>query len=86
MGGWMGESMGGLMSNHQNQINLNLIEVSTIMDILDIWTFHLNHLSPLWGYFFFLCFNILFYSISFFLLLTIAKFSSVVTQQLLKTF
>ena len=22
------------------------------MDILDIfWTFHLNHLSPLWGYF-----------------------------------
>ena len=26
---------------------------SSIMDILDIfWTFHLNHLSPLWGYFY----------------------------------
>ena len=25
---------------------------NSIMDILDIfWTFHLNHLSPLWGYF-----------------------------------
>ena len=26
------------------------------MDILDIfWTFYLNHLSPLWGYFYNIC-------------------------------
>ena len=30
------------------------------MDILDFfWTFYLNHLSPLWGYFFVQCFTII---------------------------
>ena len=33
MGGWMGESMDGLMSNHKNQIDLDLIEIS------QLWTF-----------------------------------------------
>ena len=31
--GWMGALMGGLMSNHLNQINFDLIE------IIQLWTF-----------------------------------------------
>ena len=54
MGQWVG-------SGHiiKYQINLDLIEIIQfclkiydLLDILDIfWTFYLNHLSPLWGYF-----------------------------------
>ena len=47
--GWMG----GLMSNHFNQINLDLIEIIQLWTVWTFyWTFYLNHLSPLWGYFF----------------------------------
>ena len=44
MGGWVG-LMGGLMSNHSNQINLDLIEIIQLWTFY--WTFYLNHLSPL---------------------------------------
>ena len=60
--GWMGVSVGqwvGLGHITKYQINLDLIEIIqfclNIYDLLDIlgilWTFYLNHLSPLWGYF-----------------------------------
>ena len=58
MGGSVGQWVG---SGHitKYQINLDLIEIIQfclniydLLDILDIfWTFCLNHLSPLWGYF-----------------------------------
>ena len=47
--GWMSGLMGGLMSNHQNQINLDLFEIIQLWTFF--WTFYLNHLSRLWGYF-----------------------------------
>ena len=56
----MGHSVGQWVgSGHitKYQINLDLIKIIQfclkIYDLLDIfWTFYLNHLSPLWGYFF----------------------------------
>ena len=52
----MGALMGGLMSNHQNQINLDLIEIIQLWTFWTFyWTFYLNHLSPLWGYFYISC-------------------------------
>ena len=50
--GWMGGLMGGLMSNNWNQINLDPIKIIQLWTFLTFfWTFYLNHLSPLWGYF-----------------------------------
>ena len=44
--------MGGLMSNDWNQINLDLMEIIQLWTFWTFfWTFYLNHLSPLWGYF-----------------------------------
>ena len=39
----------------KNQINFEVIKNNSIMDILDIiGHFYLNHLSPLWGYFWYM--------------------------------
>ena len=48
---WMGGLMDGLLSNHYNQINLDLIEIIELWTFWTFWKFYLNHLSPLWGYF-----------------------------------
>ena len=62
MGGCVDGSVGqwvGLGQSTIYLINLDLIKIIQfclniydLLDILDIfWTFYLNHLSPLWGYF-----------------------------------
>ena len=49
---WMHGLMGGLMSNHSNQINLDLIKIIQLWTFLTFFGhFYLNHVSPLWGYF-----------------------------------
>ena len=64
----MSGSMGRLMSNHLKSNKFWSYQDNSIMDILDIFGhFYLNHLSPLWGYFFSMeiakkCFFVLYFS------------------------
>ena len=50
--GWLCESVGQWVGSGQitnNLINLDLIKIIQLWTFF--WTFYLNHLGPLWGYF-----------------------------------
>ena len=62
--GWMDGLMGGLMSNHKNQINLDLIEIIQFWTFLTFLDILLKPPQPLMGLFLFnltnnSCFNFL---------------------------